>query len=89
MPLLSIFVLMLAHCAQVSGTNYAFVGIGDWGGASLNAQYATNTNQVAASMSNYSTAYNAQFVLAVGDNFYWCGIQNTSDPQVAYTLHFI
>lgn len=22
------------------------------------------------------------FILNTGDNFYWCGIQNVSDPQV-------
>lgn len=29
-----------------------------------------------------ASEYNAKFVVNTGDNFYWCGIQNTSDVQI-------
>ena len=30
-----------------------------------------------------ATASDAKFILNTGDNYYWCGIQNTSDYQVS------
>uniref|UniRef100_A0A7S2XDA4 Calcineurin-like phosphoesterase domain-containing protein n=1 Tax=Lotharella oceanica TaxID=641309 RepID=A0A7S2XDA4_9EUKA len=34
-------------------------------------------------MAAHASTINAQFLVNTGDNFYWCGIQNTSDFQVA------
>jgi predicted MPP superfamily phosphohydrolase len=37
---------------------------------------------VAVQMSKTVAALGSKFVVNTGDNFYWCGLQNTSDFQV-------
>ena len=63
--------------------NYAFVSVGDWGGAQLGAQESINVYSVAAQMGVAAAANDAQFIIGTGDNFYWCGIQNSTDPQIS------
>ena len=70
-------VVMTAH------SDPGFLSVGDWGSAALGGYHlrnamATATAMKAAQGSNSSTA----FVLSTGDNFYYCGIRNTSDPQI-------
>jgi len=56
----------------------------DWGGANLgvdsNAYH--NVYAVASQMATTKSTANPQFVIGTGDNFYWCGLQNSSDPQI-------
>ena len=71
-------VVMTAH------SDPGFLSVGDWGSAALGGYHlrnamATATAMKAAQGSNSSTA----FVLSTGDNFYYCGIRNTSDPQIS------
>lgn len=66
-------------------SGYSFITLGDWGGAALEESFytsKTNVYDVAKAMANTASQHNAQFVVNTGDNFYWCGIQNTSDYQV-------
>lgn len=66
-----------------ASTPYAFLSIGDWGGAAVDDQYKQNTYDVAGQMATTASSVSAKFVINTGDNFYWCGIQNTSDYQIA------
>ena len=61
---------------------YNFIGLGDWGGAAINAQDSQNVYSVAEAMEKSAASLNPAFVLSLGDLFYWCGIQNTSDYQI-------
>jgi tartrate-resistant acid phosphatase type 5 len=70
-------------------TSPGFISIGDWGSAALGGYHLHNAEGAAAAMKTYITNNNkngsnnkAAFVLNTGDNFYYCGIQNTSDPQI-------
>ena len=54
---------------------YAFISLGDWGGAAIGGQVKTNVYDVAAQLAATATAISARYMLNVGDNFYWCGIQ--------------
>jgi hypothetical protein len=63
--------------------NFAFLSIGDWGGAALDQQASDNVYAVSAQMATTAAASSAQFIVNTGDNFYWCGIQNTSDFQIS------
>jgi hypothetical protein len=63
-------------------SNYAFITLGDWGGASLGGQDLKNVQSVSVRMAAIAEQANAQFIMNTGDNFYWCGIQNTSDFQI-------
>jgi len=81
--LFTALVLVLLIHVVVSQTGKTFISIGDWGGAALEeGQYAENTDIVATQLGKSAEALNAEFIISTGDNFYWCGIQNSSDYQV-------
>lgn len=67
---------------------FEFVSIGDWGGASLGGYHLKNVQQTAAAVAALDPG--PAFVVNTGDSFYYCGIQNISDPQVTedYTKVF-
>jgi hypothetical protein len=68
-----------------------FLSVGDWGSASLGGYHLHNAEGTAAAMKAYiANGGGVAFVLNTGDNFYYCGIQNTSDPQISedYTALF-
>lgn len=58
------------------------LSVGDWGSAALGGYHLKNAQSTAYAMKIYASEYNPKLVLNTGDNFYYCGIQNTSDPQV-------
>jgi hypothetical protein len=86
------------YYGAVAGSTVEFLSVGDWGSASLGGYHLRNAEGTAAAMKTYIA--NAKdggngddgvaFVLNTGDNFYYCGIQNTSDPQISedYTALF-
>src|SRR5262249_27146044 len=53
-----------------------FLAMGDWG-----RQGEYNQKAVAEQMAVTAKAMDAQFVLALGDNFYPSGVQSVNDPQ--------
>jgi len=82
--MLALFALLVIprDCA-----GYTFITLGDWGGAlpgvyQPSKPYAQNVKDVAAQMAKLAEANAVKFIVNTGDNFYWCGIQNTSDFQV-------
>jgi len=79
----NIFLLVLVQqLAYVLSSG--FLSVGDWGSAALGGYHQRDANNTAAAMKAYITANptSPSFVLNTGDNFYYCGIQNTSDPQI-------
>merc|ERR1711907_381525 len=89
MSLISRVALLLVVSAvakAAAGNGLSFITIGDWGGAALeepSKPYAQNVKAVAAAMAASAKANDVKFIVNTGDNFYWCGIENTSDFQVA------
>jgi len=64
---------------------FSFLTVGDWGGEALeepSKPYHQNVLNVAKAMETAMSHYGASFVVNTGDNFYWCGIGNTSDFQI-------
>ena len=59
------------------------LSVGDWGSAALGGYHLRNAENTAAAMKIYASEYKPKLVLNTGDNFYYCGIHNTSDPQVS------
>jgi tartrate-resistant acid phosphatase type 5 len=59
------------------------LSLGDWGSASLGGYHLRNAESTANAMKIYASEYKPKLVLNTGDNFYYCGIQNTSDPQIS------
>jgi len=92
--------LMIHHVNTVIAASdasiYRFLSVGDWGSAALGGYHLHNAQLTSFAMKAY-IAGQAEvgqdlpiFVLNTGDNFYYCGIQNTSDPQISedYTALF-
>ena len=83
------------YYGAVASSTAEFLSVGDWGSASLGGYHLRNAEGTAEAMKTYiANAKNSgdgvAFVLNTGDNFYYCGIQNTSDPQISedYTALF-
>lgn len=80
----------LAANAATTQSLPGFISVGDWGSASLGGYHLHNAEGTSAAMKTYIMNNNKNgssdkvaFVLNTGDNFYYCGIQNTSDPQIS------
>jgi hypothetical protein len=74
-----------SYGVDITTPNQGFISVGDWGSASLGGYHLRNAQDTAAAMKSYISNHESQqsaFVLNTGDNFYYCGIQNTSDPQI-------
>lgn len=86
MLLLLLLFLPLITTASLPG----FLSVGDWGSASLGGYHQRNAEATATAMKSYIAGVNMSvdsadavaFVVSTGDNFYYCGIQNTSDAQI-------
>jgi hypothetical protein len=77
--------LLLDGVSTTTAPGAGFLSVGDWGSASLGGYHQRDAAGTAAAMKAYIAAHPASasaFVLNTGDNFYYCGIQNTSDPQI-------
>ena len=70
------------YTTKFSPRDINILSLGDWGSASLGGYHLRNAESTAYAMKIYASEYNPKLVLNTGDNFYYCGIQNTSDHQV-------
>jgi hypothetical protein len=68
---------------QDSTRDISIISLGDWGSAALGGYHLRNAENTARAMTTYVSDYNPKLVLNTGDNFYYCGIQNISDPQIS------
>ena len=68
---------------SAASSQFNWITLGDWGGASIDDQDKQNVYAVAAAMETSAAASSPAFIVNTGDNFYWCGIQNATDPQIA------
>lgn len=67
--------------AQIKeGQLFAFLTIGDWGGANLSDFHTADEYSVSAGLGLTAAEYGAQFIVNVGDNHYYAGVSSTSDP---------
>lgn len=55
--------------------------IGDWGGLPFFPYRTPIEETVAIQMGKFADKSKAEFVLALGDNFYFDGVTNISDPR--------
>jgi hypothetical protein len=87
--------LYMTFCVTLSSPPN-FLSVGDWGSAALGGYHLRNAHDTSSAMKAYIAEKvrlgqdPPSFVLNTGDNFYYCGIQNTSDPQISedYTALF-
>lgn len=75
--------LVCVSCSAVmSDTQVNVVSVGDWGSASLGGYHLKNAEATSSALHRYIEDHAPKLVLNPGDNFYYCGIQNGSDPQI-------
>merc|ERR1719253_1314220 len=77
-----ILCLLCTWWSLINGAPYSFITLGDWGGEDLGSYFPQTVDAVAAQMGKTADANPIKFIFNVGDNYYWCGIKNTSDPQI-------
>ena len=54
--------------------------IGDWGGVNLGGYHEKAEKAVAQQFQKSAAEVDSNFVVNVGDNFYYCGVKSLSDP---------
>lgn len=78
-----LFLLLLCCLGVRVESAFNFLTLGDWGGAALGGQDLINVYAVANAMATAASTSKPSWVINVGDSFYWCGIQNTTDFQLS------
>ena len=78
----------ITNMSIFSSTEYTprdirILSVGDWGSAALGGYHLKNAENTADAMKIYTSEYKPKLVLNTGDNFYYCGIHNTSDSQIS------
>ena len=63
------------------GDTLRFVVIGDWGGLPAFPYRTPIEVAVAGRMGDIADSLDAQFILALGDNFYFDGVKHVDDPR--------
>lgn len=66
-----------------------FLVIGDWGGLPIFPYRTAIEGAVARELGQFAQQQQIEFVLALGDNFYFDGVKNVEDPrfQVIICMH--
>jgi hypothetical protein len=62
-----------------SGGNLRFLAIGDWGGVDQFPYHTKEQMETADGMSKVASEHESEFVLALGDNFYYAGLKGDTE----------
>lgn len=72
---------MSSFCVTANHSTIRFLVVGDWGGLP-NAPFTTSIEcHTAQEMGRTAVQLGADFVLALGDNFYYKGVRSVDDPR--------
>jgi hypothetical protein len=71
----------LALCVAGTYAGPSIMSIGDWGGVALGGYHEDDEKAVAKAFAAKATELDAQYIVNVGDNFYYYGVWNDTDPQ--------
>lgn len=55
--------------------------IADWGGLPVSPYYSPHEEAVAAEVDRLARTKGVDFVLSLGDHFYFSGVKNVEDPR--------
>ncbi len=76
--------LCLVTCIEKDALN--FIVLGDWGGQETSPYYTRAEKEIAEEMGEKAKEINAQFVMALGDNFYYHGVKDVHDTRFKSTF---
>jgi tartrate-resistant acid phosphatase type 5 len=62
-----------------SGGNLRFLAIGDWGGLDHFPYHTKEQMETADGMARVASEHESEFVLALGDNFYYAGLKGDTE----------
>lgn len=89
---LSLLFFFLQICSHVGGKDkpkLTFAAIGDFGGIPL-PPYSTYTQKkIAKVMGKYADTEGVQFIVGLGDNFYYTGVSSVDDPRFFSTFEHV
>ncbi|XP_035511636.1 tartrate-resistant acid phosphatase type 5b [Morone saxatilis] len=63
-----------------------FVGLADWGGVPFPPYYTSHEEAVATEVDRLARTEGVDFVLSLGDHFYFSGVKNVEDPRFKHTF---
>uniref|UniRef100_A0A8D0HHB1 Acid phosphatase 5, tartrate resistant n=1 Tax=Sphenodon punctatus TaxID=8508 RepID=A0A8D0HHB1_SPHPU len=88
--------ILAVSCSQTSdsvsataATSLRFIALGDWGGVSNPPFYTLRETTVANEMGRTVAALGADFILSLGDNFYFSGVRDVYDKRFQETFESV
>lgn len=79
----------LSNPADDSESSLRFAVIGDWGGLPLPPYHTKQEVFVAHELGKTVAHWGADFIISVGDNFYYEGVKNVTDPRFKDTFEAV